>query len=161
MPKFKTETKAAAAKLGIHLQLVEARTPQDIDRAFVAISKAKAEAVFIRCYGPRPLLPQAHVPIWLQRTSYVRFPKPDRPVRVDSDIERPVSATSRHGRSAVQSVDVVARRSKYGALGSRTLSEVFSHVGIAYANRATAVCGRTVTCLPFGAQCRCRVLRET
>jgi hypothetical protein len=78
-----------------------------------------------------------------------------------SDIERPMSATSRHGRSAVQSVDVVARRSKYGALGSRTLSKVFSHVGIAYANRATAVCGRAVTCLPFGAQCRCRVLRET
>jgi hypothetical protein len=53
--------------------------------------------------------------------------KVDRPQRVDSDIERPVSATSRRGRFAVQSVDtqdapplvVVACHSKSEALGSR------------------------------------------
>lgn len=42
-----TEAKATAAKLRIQLQLVEARTPQDIDRAFVAISKAKVDAVLV------------------------------------------------------------------------------------------------------------------
>jgi hypothetical protein len=51
----------------------------------------------------------------------------DRLVRVDSYIERPVSATSRYGCFAVQSVylkdaprlSVVERRPKYDALGSR------------------------------------------
>jgi hypothetical protein len=55
--------------------------------------------------------------------------KSDRPVRVDSDIERPVSATSRYGRSAVRLVDmknalpvsVIGRHSNYDVLGSRNL----------------------------------------
>jgi len=50
-------------------------------------------------------------------------------VGLDSDIERPVSATSRYGRSAVRLVDmkdalplsVVARHSKYDVLDPRFL----------------------------------------
>jgi len=42
-----TEAKATAAKLRIQLQLVDARTAQEIERAFVAISKAKADAVLV------------------------------------------------------------------------------------------------------------------
>jgi hypothetical protein len=57
------------------------------------------------------------------------FRKIGRLLGVDSDIERPVSATSRYGRSPVRLADmkdalplsVVARHSKFDVLGSRFL----------------------------------------
>jgi putative ABC transport system substrate-binding protein len=42
-----TEAKANAAQLRFQLQLVDARTPQEIDRAFMAIGKAKPDAVLV------------------------------------------------------------------------------------------------------------------
>jgi putative ABC transport system substrate-binding protein len=41
------EAKAAAAKLGIVLQLIEARAPPDLDRALVAAAKQRAEALLV------------------------------------------------------------------------------------------------------------------
>ena len=41
------EARAAAAKLRIQLQVVEARTPQELDRAFVAISKQHTNALLV------------------------------------------------------------------------------------------------------------------
>jgi putative ABC transport system substrate-binding protein len=41
------EAKATAPKLRLQLQLVEARTPEDLDHAFVAISKDRPDAVLV------------------------------------------------------------------------------------------------------------------
>jgi putative ABC transport system substrate-binding protein len=41
------EAKAAATKLGIGLQLIEARAPPDLDRALVAATKQRAEALLV------------------------------------------------------------------------------------------------------------------
>ena len=41
------EAKAAAAKLNVQLQFVEARTPDELDRALAAIAKQRTDALFV------------------------------------------------------------------------------------------------------------------
>jgi putative ABC transport system substrate-binding protein len=47
------EARAAAATLGMHLQLVETRTPDELDRALAAIGRQRPDALFVL---PDPML---------------------------------------------------------------------------------------------------------
>src|SRR5262249_55157678 len=47
MKRFRTEADVAAQALGLRLQVVEARSPENFDRAFLEMSRARADALCV------------------------------------------------------------------------------------------------------------------